>query len=218
MLKAHATTVKVEKTLAGLSYAVLAVAFSPDGRRIVSGSKDCTIKVWDATAGEVEKTLAGHSRAVLAVAFSPDGRRIVSGSEDETIKLWDVVSLLKILRWLGSTISSRLRFRAFQKIETSRRVSKLRFSADGTYLTTDVGLFKVETIAAERYTHEIDSSRFLHVRDQWIHCSTRPVLRLRAGVEAACCDVNGDQLAIAFTSGRVLSFTIDRQNTDLELG
>jgi WD40 repeat protein len=205
------TTGEVEKTLAGHLDSVTAVAFSADGRRITSGSWGETVKVWDATMGEVEKTLVGHSDMVLAVVFSPDGRRIASGSFDGTIKLWDVISLLKTSRWLGSTLSRRLRFRTFQEIEASGPVSKLRFSADGAHLTTDVGLFKVETTATEQYTHEVDSSRFLHVHNQWIHCNTRPILRLPAGFEAACYDVNGDQLAIGFTSGRVLSFTIDRQ-------
>ena len=59
---------------------VLSVAFSPDGKRIVSGSDDGTIKVWDAATGQETLTLKGHSSAVNSVAFSPDGKRIVTGS------------------------------------------------------------------------------------------------------------------------------------------
>jgi hypothetical protein len=73
-------------------------------------------------------------------------------------------------------------------------------------------------MAAEQHTREGNSSHLLHVRDQWIYCDTRPVLRLPVDFQAACYDVNGDQLAIGFTSGQVLNFTIDRQNTDLEHG
>ncbi|KAK5202848.1 hypothetical protein LTR96_011230 [Exophiala xenobiotica] len=80
------------QTLAGHSELVTAVAFSPNGRQIVSGSWDKTIRIWDATTGQVEKTLAGHSGAVDAVAFSPDGRQIVSGSRDNTIKIWDATT------------------------------------------------------------------------------------------------------------------------------
>ena len=77
-------------TLRGHQAAVSSVAFSPDGRRIVSGSFDNTIKLWDAEkGGEALLTLRGHQETVLSVAFSPDGKRIVSGSEDNTIKLWD---------------------------------------------------------------------------------------------------------------------------------
>ena len=65
------------------------MAFSPDGRRIVSGSEDKTLKVWDAETGQERLTLKGHNGRVWSVAFSPDGTRIVSGSADKTLKVWD---------------------------------------------------------------------------------------------------------------------------------
>src|SRR5262249_48766716 len=58
---------------------VLSVAFSPDGKRIVSGSEDRTLKVWDAQTGQETRTLEGHTGIVYSVAFSPDGKRIASG-------------------------------------------------------------------------------------------------------------------------------------------
>jgi len=68
---------------------VRAVAYSPDGRRLVSGSSDRTLKLWDtATLTEIA-TLAGHSEEVIACAFSPDGRTVVSASQDQTVRVWD---------------------------------------------------------------------------------------------------------------------------------
>jgi WD40 repeat protein len=66
------------------------VAFSPDGRRIVSGSADNSLRLWDASSGkQLGPPLQGHTSLVSSVAFSPDGRRIVSGSGDNTLRLWD---------------------------------------------------------------------------------------------------------------------------------
>ncbi|EDR06780.1 uncharacterized protein LACBIDRAFT_299652 [Laccaria bicolor S238N-H82] len=69
---------------------VTSVAFSPDGRHIVSGSCDKTVRVWDAQTGQsVMDPLKGHDNYVTSVAFSPDGRHIVSGSCDKTVRVWD---------------------------------------------------------------------------------------------------------------------------------
>ncbi|KAG9074191.1 hypothetical protein FRC06_010870, partial [Ceratobasidium sp. 370] len=69
---------------------VNSVAFSPDGYRIVSGSDDATVRVWDADTGApIGEPLTGHSSWVTSVAFSRDGHRIVSGSADATVRVWD---------------------------------------------------------------------------------------------------------------------------------
>jgi tricorn protease-like protein len=69
---------------------VVSVAVTPDGSKIVSGSKDNTIKIWDLGTGQCLRTLTGHTDIVWSVALTPDGTKIVSGSDDKTIKVWDL--------------------------------------------------------------------------------------------------------------------------------
>ena len=77
------------QNLMGHSDWVESVAYSPDGTKIISGSDDKTVKIWDANTGECLKTLEGHSNYVNSVAYSPDGSKIISGSNDDTVKIWD---------------------------------------------------------------------------------------------------------------------------------
>lgn len=81
------------------SGAVLAVAISPDGTRIASGSVDNTIHIHDAASGGFVMALTGTSDVVLSVAFSPDGSRLASGSVDEAIRLWDAATGRELLKF-----------------------------------------------------------------------------------------------------------------------
>ena len=91
-LSAACTQDHVLATGYGHTDEVLAVAWSPDGSRIVSGSKDGNISVWDAANVSLGPLLShqGHTDAVNSISFSPDGSRFVSGSSDNSTKVWNV--------------------------------------------------------------------------------------------------------------------------------
>lgn len=103
-------TGSVVATLKGHAEPVSSVAFSPDGKTLVSGSKDHTIKLWNVASGKNIATLKGHAGlgsiedigkgVVSSVAFSPDGRMLAAGIWDNTIKLWNV----KMIRKAGETL------------------------------------------------------------------------------------------------------------------
>ena len=70
---------------------VFSATFSPDGKYIVSASRDKTVRIWDAMTGkQVGEPLVGHTEAVRFATFSPDSKYIVSASWDKTVRIWDV--------------------------------------------------------------------------------------------------------------------------------
>ena len=71
---------------------ILSVAFSPDGRRALSGSHDKTLSLWDVASGRHLRTFKGHFSKVKSVVFSPDGRLVLSGSWDKTLRVWDAAT------------------------------------------------------------------------------------------------------------------------------
>ena len=82
----------LQQTISAHSDWVRCLSFTPDGSKLVSGSFDKTIKLWQLATGAVIHTLADHPKGVFALAVSPDGKLLASGSWDDTIKLWDLDS------------------------------------------------------------------------------------------------------------------------------
>jgi eukaryotic-like serine/threonine-protein kinase len=110
-------------TLRGHAGPVGSVAFSPDGRWIVTGSSDKTAKVWETDSGRELLTLKGHSSGISSVALSPDGQRIVTGSSDKTAKVWDAASGRELLTLKGHT----------------NKIMSVAFSPDGQRIVTGSG-------------------------------------------------------------------------------
>jgi WD40 repeat protein len=80
--------IAVCKTDEGLMGQINTVSASPDGRVIVFGCWNGSVKVWDFRSASAPTTLVGHTSGVVACAVSPDGTWLVSGAEDGTARVW----------------------------------------------------------------------------------------------------------------------------------
>lgn len=98
---------------------VYAVAFSPDGKRLVTANADHTVRLWDAETGKELLVLAGHTEPVMEAVFSPDGTRIATASRDRTARIWDAAG--------GGTIVL---------LPHAESVNSVAFSPDGKRLVT----------------------------------------------------------------------------------
>jgi WD40 repeat protein len=89
--------------LRGSASNVLSIAFSPDGSRLVSGSADGVLRIWDVAAREEITSMSGHSGSVFAAVFSPDGSRIASAGRDRVVRIWDAARFEEITQLHGHT-------------------------------------------------------------------------------------------------------------------
>jgi WD40 repeat protein len=109
-------------SLNGHTDRVHAVAFSPDGRTLISGSYDDTARLWDvATHRQIGAPLNGHDREVYSVAFSPHGKVVATGADDGIVRLWDVATQ----RQIGAPLNGR-----------DGEINAVAFSPDGTILAS----------------------------------------------------------------------------------
>lgn len=106
----------------GHTNSITSVAFSLDGRRVFSGSKDKTIRIWDVESGEViGLPLRGHAASVTCLAVSPEGKRLISASRDKKVRMWDAET--------GAHIG-------LQPSGHDAPVTSIAFSPDGTRFVT----------------------------------------------------------------------------------
>ncbi|KIJ08536.1 hypothetical protein PAXINDRAFT_18341 [Paxillus involutus ATCC 200175] len=110
------------KVLAGHTWGVTGLAFFPDGRRLISGSLDGLLIIWDVATGRVEKKRTGGTMRSVAVA--PDGSVFASGSDDGTLRIWDGTT--------GNQIGGPLVTHAWG----TQGIWGLAFSPDGRRITT----------------------------------------------------------------------------------
>lgn len=217
------------QTLEGHSDLVRAVAFLPDGKLLVSASRDRTVRRWEASSGEAFETHEAYSGSVDAVAYSPDGRLLASASSDGAIRLWEAGSgearqtleghLGPVRAVAFSPYSSRLASAsgdgtvklwevdsraALQTFDIDTAVQTLSFSDDGSLIQTNRGQLHREFPSDGTAISRANLPRTILITKQWISSNMANFLWLPSDHRPSCVDFYGGIVCFGYHSGRVI--------------
>ena len=164
-----AHTGKALDLLMGHREVVNSVAFSPNGRTVVSsgGDKNHAIHLWDVVRGRHKTTLARHTGKITSLAFSPDGQMLASGSGDGTIRLWDVHTGQHKATIGGHTAAISIPSFTIPSTTTNAVVSisptSVQLPAIGEQLTVSLKIADGENVSGYQATVGFDTSALRYV-------------------------------------------------------
>ncbi|KAM0363089.1 hypothetical protein ACHAO7_011405 [Fusarium culmorum] len=191
-LSMRALALLLDVHVKGHSSMVSSVVFSHDSKKVASGSRDKTIRIWDAETGECERVIKGHSMSVNSVVFSHDSKKVASGSRDMTIRIWDAETgeCEEIVLLDGYVYVSS-------------------FTTDGRGIVTDRGIFALSGgsqshVEPAMLRQSSETPIFACTDGTWITAAGKDLLWLPPECRNGLVAVSGSTVAIGCLSGRVL--------------